>query len=52
MVCTELFGEITVAFEFTRYAEHRLKLFGSLDRKTTVLPILLIKFITSTNELV
>ncbi len=42
MACTKLFGVITVAFEFIRYTEHRLKLFGSFDRKTTVLSFLLI----------
>ncbi len=30
MACTELLGVITVAFEFTRYTEYRLKLFCSL----------------------
>ncbi len=45
MARTELFGEITVAFEFIRYAEHRLKL-CYIDRKTIVLSFLLIKLIT------
>ncbi len=35
MACTELFGVITVAFEFNRYAEHRLEHFGLFDRQTT-----------------
>ncbi len=48
MACTELFGVITVAFEFIRYAEHILTLFGSFDRKTIVLSFLLIK--TCINE--
>ena len=37
MACTELFGVITVAFELIRYIEHKLKLFGSFDRKGIVL---------------
>ncbi len=40
MTCTELFGMITMALEFIRYAEHRLKLFGSFDRKTIVFSFL------------
>ncbi len=29
MACSELFGVITVVFE---YAEHKLKIFGSFDK--------------------
>ncbi len=34
MASTELFGVITVVFEFIRYTEQRLKLFSSFHRKT------------------
>ncbi len=50
MACTELFGMITVSFDFIRYAEHRLKLIGSFNKKTIVLSFLLIKFIAWINE--
>ncbi len=50
MACIKLFGEITVAFECIKYSEHRLKLFDSFDRKTTVLSFLLIKRITCINK--
>ncbi len=40
MACLELLGMITVSFEFIRYAEHRLKLIGSFDRKNIVLSLL------------
>ncbi len=33
MWLAELLGVITVAFEFNRFAEYRLKLFGSLTVK-------------------
>ncbi len=33
MVCTELFGVITVAFEFIGYSKHRLQIVGSFDKK-------------------
>ncbi len=46
MACTELLGVITVAFEFTRYTEHRIIPFGSF----TVKP-LIVFFINKTHYL-
>ncbi len=53
MACTELFGVITVAFELIGNSEHRLKIFGSFDKKTlllSILPFLLIKTINLMNK--
>ncbi len=46
MACTELFGVITVSFEFNRYEEHILEHFGLFDRKTTCVVFLLLKLVT------
>ncbi len=42
MACSELFGVIRVAFEYT---EHKQKIFGK-KKQTTVLSFLLFKLIT------